>query len=327
MTLETWDEIDADEEATFRYLPNEYYKFEQIIASGDPLWPKRAWRDEYNTAASEGRDPDLTGAQIRAVERAEWIKRSKAQQQLPAWRRSAIKLITELDNVEDEIATIAWFVELTGAKLAGPLMRGVKVAQELGYAADAVNAALTLPGLGRAVKSKLERDARRRRRARARRAGTLNKTLVWFQDNWGHLFEAGQASASWTGYGIQPGPIMGVMEEGWWGVARWANEGYLEIADLVEPGAKRDFLRWAAEGDAALQRRWDETWGSRRPRAGYDIVVDELAGWWEVSEERTELTRLTAKEKRALHNAEKEIQRNAAKRRPEPIEITYAVEP
>ena len=97
-----------------------------------------------------------------------------------------------------------------------------------------------------------------KRGAREQKAGLL----AWFQTNWGRLLEAAQATNTWFDVGIVLGPIMGYIDEGMWGFAQSTADNYNLAIEALYPGYTEERNRIGANIDAAIERSWDETWGS-----------------------------------------------------------------
>ena len=155
----------------------------------------------------------------------------------PIWRQKIIALMTALDDVEDQLSTILWIVGWVAKKwIPKPLLGGLDKVKKVNDSLDCAGKALGGVGVGRGGKSDyMECIAAKQRRARAAIAQKKG-LLAWLRSNWGQLLEAAQASGTWTDVGIQLGPIMAVVEDGWWGGMNSAATGYSELIDLVIPG-------------------------------------------------------------------------------------------
>lgn len=184
---------------------------------------------------------------------------------VPAWRRALVELVTDLDNIEDQLSTILWVLETVSKKFIRIPPGWLDVIHRSSTSLDCAGKLIAGIGTVRGSKSKyadcLAEVGRDRKKARAQRAGLL----AWFQENWGRLIEAAQASGTWFDVGIVLGPIMAYIDEGMWGVIKKTQENYLLAADALFPG----YAQWAAETDAAIaeaiQGAWDETWGAIPP--------------------------------------------------------------
>jgi hypothetical protein len=190
---------------------------------------------------------------------------------VPAWRRALVEIVTDLDDIEDQLSTILWVLESVTKKLVPVPPGWLDVVRRSTDSLDCAGKLLAGVTPFRGSKSNyaecLAQVGRDRGKMRQQRAGLL----AWFQDNWGRLLEAAQASNTWFDVGIVLGPIMAYIDEGLWGLTEKTAENYLLSADALFPG----YAAWAAETDAAIaaaiERAWDETWGAIPPDRWDDV--------------------------------------------------------
>lgn len=181
---------------------------------------------------------------------------------VPAWRRAITRVIGELDDLEDQIATILWVLEWISRKFIPVPPQVIAVAQRTQRSLDCAEKILAGVTPFRTRKSEygqcLREVSEARAGARTRKAGLI----AWFRANYGRVLEAAQATETWFDVGLVLGPVMGFIEEGLWGAARATLNNYLIAADALLPGIKEDFERNAAELQARVDEAWDTTWGS-----------------------------------------------------------------
>ena len=166
---------------------------------------------------------------------------------VPAWRRQMTEWITYLDNIEDQISTILWLIEMLGRKVAPIPPGALNLADDVRKYLDAAEKALALTPGGRTGKvewrKRQQEAARQKREARSR----IAMLMVWVRQNYTKLIEAAQATGTWFDVGIILGPIMGWIDEGIWGLAEKTLDNYLIAADVLAPGYREDFYRNATE--------------------------------------------------------------------------------
>lgn len=172
---------------------------------------------------------------------------------VPAWRRQMTAWITYLDNIEDQISTILWLIELLGKKVAPIPPGALSLADDVRKYLDAAEKALALTPGGRAGKvewrKRQQETARQKREAR----GRIAMLMLWVRQNYTKLIEAAQATGTWFDVGIILGPIMGWIDEGLWGLGAKTLDNYLVAVDALAPGYREDFYRNATE----LEQRVD----------------------------------------------------------------------
>ncbi len=195
---------------------------------------------------------------------------------VPAWSRAITDVLTEIDDIEDQLSTILWALETVSKKFI-PIPKGWIDATR--RTADTLDCAGKLLGgltLMRSGKSEytecLAQIGRERRAKREQKAGLL----AWFQENWGRLIEAAQASNTWSDVGIVLGPIMGFINEGMWGVIKATERNYTIGIDALFPGYAEWVREVDRELDEAIQKAFNETWGAIPPERW-----EEIDPWYE----------------------------------------------
>jgi len=181
---------------------------------------------------------------------------------VPAWRRSLIEIVGELDDIEDQISTILWLMEWVTAKvipIPPIIMNNAQRLQRTLDCAEKIVAGITPFRFTKHEHTDCLATANAQKRAaRARKAGLL----AWFRENWGRLLEAAQATDTWFDVGLVLGPVMGYIEEGLWGLAQQTMNNYLIAVDSIMPGYKEDFERNAQELATDVEEAFDSTWGA-----------------------------------------------------------------
>ena len=207
---------------------------------------------EYSAARREGRAPALTAEEISAVREYWRVWFVRMGTELPKWRQETSKLLGTLDNIEDQLSTFSWLAGLLLKRTPLAPLANLRAVEHTQRALDGAQDLLTLRPGGRASKNEHEKRQRRRQLDKLRSGNALARGRAWLESNYGHLLEGAQATDTWWGVGVSIGPIMGALDEGYFYLARWANEGYLDMADLVRPGSKAAFTEWAHEADARI---------------------------------------------------------------------------
>lgn len=177
---------------------------------------------------------------------------------VPKWRRDLIALLTEIDDIEDQVSTIAWLAETVLAKFI-PVPRSVlSFTHKLREVLDGAEHVLALGTMSR--RSKSEWHGKRRELAAAKRGARtqLAKYIEWFRLNWGNLLEAGQATNTWFDVGIVLGPIMGWVEDGLWTAGKKSLDNYLIAADVFMPGFREIYWEHLTAYGEAVDDRWAE---------------------------------------------------------------------
>lgn len=188
---------------------------------------------------------------------------------IPAWRRQLIEWVTEIDDLEDQISTVAWLAETVLNKVI-PIPRGVlSQVTQLRRMLDTLENTLGLTSLNRASKAEYAAKARELRAGKRRARGGLARLVSWLRENWGNLLEAGQATNTWFDVGIVLGPIMGYIENGLWDLLGRGLDGYLIAADALMPGFRDDYYNSWEEWQLRIDDAWDATfenieqWGTQ----------------------------------------------------------------
>lgn len=262
-------------------------RFDDLLVLGDRYQPTKWEWEEWANAKAEGRPSILIDDAINEIERTLRFRGRVANTEVPIWRQRIIGLIGDLDDIEDQLSTVLWLSSFVLKKVpyVGPKLAH-KFAKEANFALDDFERLLATGGITRSAKSKYTRMRKARtRRRRGKRRG-LMRGIAWLQNNQGQLLEAAQATGTWFDYGIILGPIMGVIEESVWGIAKWAAKGYGEIIDLFLPGYSEDFARNAAELDRSVSRGWDITWEFTKAAFRGELYAN--TGWMDgLTPERT----------------------------------------
>ena len=181
---------------------------------------------------------------------------------VPAWRRTLVEVLTEIDDIEDQLSTLLWVAETVTRKWipipAGLLHSAGKITATVDCAGKLVAGITPFRGAKSGYADCLAEIDRKKRRAREQKAGLI----AWFQENWGRLLEAAQATNTWFDVGIVLGPIMAYVDEGLWGLTKATAENYLLATDALFPG----YAQFAKETDQrindAVAEAWDSTWGA-----------------------------------------------------------------
>lgn len=193
---------------------------------------------------------------------------------VPAWRRALVEVLTDLDNMEDQLSTILWVAEIVTRKFI-PIPKGLldpvkKITNTLDCAGKLVAGITPFRGSKSRYTECLEELGREKKRAREQKAGLI----AWFQDNWGRLIEAAQATDEWFDVGLVLGPVFAYIDEGLWGLTKQTAGNYLLATDALFPG----YAQWAKETDQqiseAITEAWDSTWGA----IDWDTASIEEAG-------------------------------------------------
>lgn len=268
-TEDEWPDYTAD--AYVRAL-SETPDISDIIKLGPPsIASRRAW-GAWNGSFNDDKQLARGWVELESCARAKY-ESARYRYLVPAWRRALVEIVGDIDDIEDQLSTILWILETVSKKFIPIPPRWLDIARRTNQSLDCAGKLLAGITPIRASKSQyaecLAEVGRNKRRLRAQKAGLIG----WFQDNWGRLLEAAQASETWFDVGIVLGPIMAYLDEGMWGLIEDTQENYLLTADALFPG----YARWARETDeaiaAAIARAWDETWG-RIPPDRWDEVEE-----------------------------------------------------
>lgn len=155
----------------------------------------------------------VTPAKLDQLLRGRQIYQDMRASAIPQWRRELLRVVTHLDDIQDQIATIAWITDPITRRWAPTRV----VSEILHRSGDVINLMERIvAGVPRgryAGKSKADREAARSARRARGKIGMFGGAVKWLQKSQGHLIEAGQALDTWTGVGISLGSIIGAMEE------------------------------------------------------------------------------------------------------------------
>lgn len=193
---------------------------------------------------------------------------------VPAWKRKLTELLTEIDDIEDQLSTLLWVAETVSRKWI-PIPKGLlSTAQRATTALDCAGKVLGGVIPGRTAKAGyvecLAAIKEGKRQHREAKAGLI----AWFQENWGRLLEAAQATGTWFDVGIVLGPIWAWIDEGVFGVIKQTPQISNVTAEVLFPGTGAAVEAAARDLVQRLDDAWDSTWGS-----GETIEYDELPEW------------------------------------------------
>lgn len=229
-----------------------------------PSWAWGAWYTAQKADRPLKIDPGLAHAiAVRSYDSQRFVHI------IPAWRRQLIEYVTAVDDIEDQVSTIAWLAETVLNKVI-PIPRGVlSNVTQLRKMLDQLESTLSIVPLSRTSKSEYASKQRELRAAKRTARGNLARLASWLRENWGNLLEAGQASNTWFDVGIVLGPIMGYIEGGIWDLASRTIDNYVVAADALLPGFRDDYYASWAEWQQAIDDAWDATfenieqWGTQ----------------------------------------------------------------
>ena len=180
---------------------------------------------------------------------------------VPAWRRKMVEIATEIDDIEDQVSTILWVAETVARKwIPIPpklLNAGAKLSKSLDCGGKLLTQVTPLRGGKSEYAECLNELVRSKKRSKEQKAGLL----AWFQDNWGRLLEAAQATGTWFDIGIVLGPIMAYIDEGMWGAIKAEQEHTWMRIDAVIPGFKQTVDTGLELLNNEIEKAWDSTWG------------------------------------------------------------------
>lgn len=193
---------------------------------------------------------------------------------VPSWKRQITRLLNEIDDIEDQLSTILWIAEIVSRKWI-PIPQGLlSTAQRANTALDCAGKVLGGVIPGRLAKADyiecLKGITEGKRKKREAKAGLV----AWFQENWGRLLEAAQATGEWFEIGIVLGPIWAWIDEGMFGVIKQTPQIANVTAEVLLPGTGAAVEAAARDLVQRLDNAWDSTWGS-----GETIEYDELPEW------------------------------------------------
>lgn len=214
-----------------------------------PRWTWAAW-----TAAFE-RDRPLKIPAEYAYEIA-WTKYDKARMNalVPLWRQQMSEWSNQLDDLEDQLTTILWLVEILGKKILPIPPGALNSADQVRRWMDTAQKALDFRITGRGGKAEWRKQAKDAEASKRKARSGIARFAIWLKDNYGRLLEAAQATNTWFDVGIVLGPIMGYVEEGIWGLAQSTLDNYLIAADVLLPGYREDFYRNAQEQQQRVEQ-------------------------------------------------------------------------
>lgn len=172
---------------------------------------------------------------------------------VPFWRQWMITALTEIDDLEDQISTVLWVIELLAKKVPGLSKINLDAPRALNRLLNDAERALAGATLTRRSKAEWK-DKQNQVRARKRAARTKGaKLFAWLQQNYGRLLEAAQATGTWADVGIVLGPIFGFVEEGIWGVVKGTATNYSIAIDALYPGYREFDIQFSRDVDTFVE--------------------------------------------------------------------------
>ena len=200
---------------------------------------------------------------------------------VPAWKQAMTKLITEIDDIEDQLSTLLWVAEWVTRKWIPIPPKLLNTAESITKSVDCAGKLLAGVDPFRGLKSSyaecIAAQKRKTRKAREQKAGLL----AWFRDNWGRLLEAAQATGTWFEVGIVLGPIFAWIDEGMWGVVAKSPEISNVTAEALFPGYGAAVQAATTDLMQRLEQGWDETWGSADLQDfDPETITDDYPGFW-----------------------------------------------
>ena len=185
---------------------------------------------------------------------------ARYQYLVPAWKQAMTKLITEIDDLEDQLSTIMWVAEWVTRKWIPIPPKLLNTAQTINTSVDCAGKLLAgvdpFRGLKSAYAECIAAQRRKSTAARAQKSGLL----AWFKDNWGRLLEAAQATGTWGEVGIVLGPIFAWIDEGMWSLVSKSPEISNVAAESLFPGYGAAVQAATTDLMQRLEQAWDDTW-------------------------------------------------------------------
>lgn len=220
----------------------------------------RAWGAWYGALQNQ-RELPTKWPELQRVARQKY-ESARYVYLVPAWKRAITKVLTDLDNIEDQIATILWVMEIISRKFTPLPERWLAAARRVENSLDCAQKIMNGGPAARSLKPAYADCVREMERRRKKRRGDKNGLVAWLAENQYRLIEAAQATGTWFDVGIVLGPIMGWIDEGIWSVGKGEIlHGVLSVEGLI-PGyydaTKYTWEHLSNKIDAA----WDESWGT-----------------------------------------------------------------
>ena len=248
-----------------------------LVLGGLSVDMRRAWGAWFGSWGCDTRI-NFRWPALDAVAHEQYLS-ARYRYLVPFWARKMSELATEIDDIEDQLATILWIVESVMQKYI-PLPKSLmNRARAVKRSLDCAELLLQTGKIGRDAKPKYAECLRQQARRKQQDTETKASLVAWMQLNWGRLIEAAQATNTWFDVGIALGPIMGWITEGMFGLARATTDNYLIAVDAVLPGYRDDYNRTAAELDAAVEKAWDQTW-ENLGEWDTETIADEFPGFF-----------------------------------------------
>lgn len=191
---------------------------------------------------------------------------------IPAWKRALTAAVTELDDIEDQISTVTWLLEIVLRKFL-PIPQGlISAGQRTSRALDSAQQILTSGGLRKDDKWQWLERTRSVRHAKKAARTKQAKLIVWVRENSGKLIEAAQASNTWFDVGITIGQLFALADNMRWEVAKATLGGYNDLFYALAPetmaAGDAALNTWFAEIDAI----WDATWGAPKEWTSEEVM-------------------------------------------------------
>lgn len=218
-----------------------------------PKWAWAAWFKAHANDAPLNMDP---GLQLELARRVYDSKRFVHV--VPQWRRYLIDTLTEIDDIEDQVSTIAWLAEVVLAKVLPIPRSALNFANGLSRKLDDAQAILSLGFTSRSSKASWAGHQREIREAKRGARAKHAQLITWFKENWGNLLEAAQATNTWFDVGIVLGPIVGYVEDGLWTASKKTLDNYLIAAEAFMPGIRDAYWEQLELLGQAVDDRVDE---------------------------------------------------------------------
>jgi len=161
---------------------------------------------------------------------------------VPEWRQKMIRILTVLDNIEDDLSTAERLTRPILARIPGGAVAS-RVMRSTSQVLDHFQAVLRGPSIAGRREKKRAKDQRQPNvKTRGGVLGGIQKGLDWVKRNWGPLLEGAQSADNHLGVGLQLGAIYGALEEAQdralmsaWNAGKWAAAGTLSLYAIGAP--------------------------------------------------------------------------------------------
>ena len=179
---------------------------------------------------------------------------------VPAWKRTITKVITDIDNIEDQISTILWVTEIALRKFVPLPDRFLAAARRVETSLDCAQKFLAGASPAKSLKPQYADCLRQVQRKKEERARHANALVAWLAENQYRLIEAAQATGTWFEVGIVLGPIMAWIDEGIFGLGKSTVLHGTLNAEALKPGYyEATKYTWEKLSDK-IEETWLETW-------------------------------------------------------------------